>query len=329
MRLFYNTNFDFMGWRKIAIAISVMMIFIGLASLFIKGGPAYSVDFLGGTELQIQFLQPRDPQDIRGVMASLNYGDAEIKEYGNPRDFLIRFRESKIEAVNTENIMAALNQAFPADPPQLLATNIVGPKIGQELRDSAIWAVMVSLVLLLVYIGFRFDFIFGVGAVIALFHDVIITLGFLSVLNREISIAVVAAFLTLVGYSLNDTIVVFDRIRENLKKRQREHLPIEQIVNMSINETLSRTIVTGVTTLIVIIVCLFFGGEVLRDFFLCLLFGILVGTYSSIFIASPVVVDWYSTRRKHKEKHAIIVESRKSVNVGASQEKPKRHFDPI
>lgn len=307
MRLFYKTNFDFMKWRKIAISSSATAILIGLVSLIIKGGPEYNIDFLGGTELQIQFQQPKKVQDLRNVLGSINYATAEIKDYGNSKNFLIRFSDTEGIKSTSVKIMTNLRRAFPLDMPELQASNIIGPKVGEELRISAVLAVLVTLVLLLIYIGFRFHFIFGVGAIIALFHDVIMTLGFFSVLNLEISVTVVGAFLTLVGYSLNDTIVVFDRIRENMKIHHREHLSINHIINLSINETLSRTIVTSLTTLIVIVVCLLFGGEVLRDFFLCLFFGIIVGTYSSVFIAAPIVAGWYSKREAKKiESYSVV-----------------------
>lgn len=306
MRLFHKTNFDFMKWRRIAIGGSVVAILVGIVSLILKGGPAYNIDFLGGTEIQIQFQQSKKVEDLRNVLASVNYASAEIKEFGHSKSFLIRFSEVESKT-GSGQIMTSLKQAFPTDEPELQASNVIGPKVGEELRTSAVLAVLVTLVLLLVYIGFRFHFIFGVGAVVALFHDVLMTLGFFSVLNLEISVTVVGAFLTLVGYSLNDTIVIFDRIRENMKVHRREMLSISQVINLSINETLSRTVVTGVTTLIVIIVCLLFGGEVLRDFFLCLFFGILVGTYSSVFIAAPVVAGWFSKKGAKKvESHSVV-----------------------
>jgi preprotein translocase subunit SecF len=306
MEFFRDTHFDFMSRRKIAIAISLAAILAGMVSLVIKGGPAYNIDFLGGTEVQVQFRQPKETQALREVLASINLAGAEIKQFGNNRDFVIREEEEEIATQISDRVMTALKQAFPEDPPELFAVNRVGPKIGKELRESAVWAVLISLVLLLLYISVRFEFVFAVGAVIALFHDVMITLGVFSILNLEISLTVVAAFLTLVGYSLNDTIVVFDRIRENLKVHRRESLPIEHLINLSINETLSRTIITGVTSLLVVIVFLFFGGEVLHDFFFCLLFGILIGTYSSVFIAAPIVVGWYKRHQTAKIKRQPV-----------------------
>lgn len=297
MEFFRKTNFNFMARRKFAISMSVLLILIGIASLIVKKGPAYNIDFLGGTELQIQFHQSEAVQSLRNVLTKLNYPNAEIKEFGDRRDFDIRFKQQDNATLNPDHILTSIQQAFPKDEPQLLSNTSIGPRIGRELRQSAIWAVLISLILILLYVGFRFEFTFAVGAVIALFHDVMITLGFCSLANIEISLPVLAAFLTLVGYSLNDTIVVFDRIRENLARHRRGNLSIDQIINLSINETLSRTILTSGTTLVVVVIGTLFGGEVLRGFFLCLLVGILVGTYSSIFIASPIVIQWYSKRR--------------------------------
>lgn len=310
MEFFRKSNIDFVSKGKIAIFLSLLAILGGIVSLIMKGGPAYNIDFLGGVELQIQFQQPRNTQALRDFMSSLNYSKAEIKQFGGPHNFIVRFQESEAQKLGSDEILSNLKQAFPDDNPQLLSVSRIGPKIGAELRESAVWAVLLSLALILLYISFRFQFIFAVGAVIALVHDVLMTLGFCSVLNIEISLGVLAAFLTLVGYSLNDTIVVFDRIRENLVVHRRQALTMSHIVNLSINETLSRTILTGCTTLMVIIVALVFGGEVLRDFFLCLFFGILVGTYSSIFIAAPVLVTWYSKHGVEKPKRKIAFAAR-------------------
>jgi preprotein translocase SecF subunit len=305
MRLFQNTRYNFMAVKNIALTCSLIVICTGLLSLFLKGGPSYNIDFLGGTELHVKFHKPVEVQKMREVLISMNYPVAEIKQYGSTTEFLIRFHMAENEGNSTHQVISQMQNVFTDNTPELLASDVIGPKVGEELRLSAVWAVVFTLILLLIYIGIRFDFIFGVGAIIALVHDVLITLGFVSLFNIEVSIAVVAAFLTLVGYSLNDTIVVFDRIRENIKVHKHEALSIVTLVNMSINATLSRTIVTGFTTLIVIVVGLLFGGEVLRDFFLCLFIGILVGTYSSVFIAAPVVVGWYARRSHFKIKRSI------------------------
>lgn len=287
-----------MKYRRLAFVGSGLVILVGIVSLIIKGGPAYNIDFTGGTEMEIKFRNDKNVAELRTIVNALQLGSPEIKSAGSQKVFYIRFQEEGSE-INTQ-VMKALQRSYPDDQPEVLQTNLVGPRVGAELRESAIYAILVTLALLLVYIGIRFDLIFGVGAVIALFHDVLITLGIFSLFNIEVSLAVVAAFLTLIGYSLNDTIVVFDRIRENMKSHQKRQMPIEDVINTSINETLSRTVITGLTTLMVVVVYLIYGGDVLRDFFICLFVGIIVGTYSSIFIASPIVADWYLFK-KHKK----------------------------
>ena len=287
-----------MKYRRLAFAGSGLAILAGIISLLIKGGPAYNIDFTGGTEMEIRFHNDKNVAELRTIVTALQLGSPEIKSAGSQQVFYIRFQEEGAD-INTQ-VMKALKNAYPDDQPEVLQTNLVGPRVGAELRESAIYAILVTLALLLVYIGIRFDLVFGVGAVLALFHDVLITLGIFSLFNIEMSLAVVAAFLTLIGYSLNDTIVVFDRIRENLKSHQKRQAPIEDVINTSINETLSRTVITGMTTLMVVVVYLIYGGDVLRDFFICLFVGTVVGTYSSIFIASPVVADWYIHRRRSK-----------------------------
>ena len=304
MKMFSKTNFNFMGYRYTAFIGSGLAILAGIISLVIKGGPAYNIDFTGGTEMEISFRNERNVAELRTVISALRLGSPEIKSAGSQKVFYIRFQEEGAD-INTQ-VMKALQKTYPDDQPEVLQTNLVGPRVGAELRESAVYAILVTLALLLVYIGIRFDLIFGVGAVIALFHDVLITLGLFSLFNIEVSLAVVAAFLTLIGYSLNDTIVVFDRIRENLRSHQKRQMPIEEVINTSINETLSRTVITGMTTLMVVVVYLIYGGDVLRDFFICLFIGILVGTYSSIFIASPIVADWY-LHRKRTSGHTISV----------------------
>ena len=306
MQFFRETNIDFLGRRRIAIGISGLLIMIGALSLVIKGGPSYGIDFLGGTEVHVQFQQPLKVADLRDALSAIGYGNAELKQFGGPQDFIIRVQEQETGTKVSDSILASIKKAFPNNPPELQSVDSVGPKIGQELRDAAIWAVLISMGLILLYVSMRFEFIFAVGAVVALFHDVMITLGFFSLLDLEISLAVIAAFLTLVGYSLNDTIVVFDRVRENLKISRRESRPIELLINHSINQTLSRTILTSGTTLIVVLVLYLFGGEVIHSFAFCMLVGIIVGTYSSIFIAAPVVVEWHKKHEASKIRRSPV-----------------------
>lgn len=300
MRLIKDTNIDFIGYRRIAVSISMLLLIIGIASLFIHGGPKYGIDFTGGTSLQLKFEKPVNVGQIRGILSGLGLGNSEIKEFAIGNELLIRLQQQDdIEAIS-ENALTEMQKQLPDNKFEIRSKETVGPRIGTELRRDAIKAILISLLLILIYISWRFEFKFAVGAVAALFHDVIITLGIFSLLNLEISLAIVAAFLTIVGYSLNDTIVVFDRIRENLKVMRREEYP--KIFNISINQTLSRTILTSFTTFIVVIILFFFGGEVIHNFSFALVIGIIVGTYSSIFIASPIVVEWYLKSEARKGK---------------------------
>ncbi len=311
MRIFTNTDFNFMGSRKLAFLISGILIAISLASLIWHGGPHYSIDFKGGTFVELRFVDKNDPtaeanipiEDVRAAFAEQGLGNAEIKHYGSPQEIALQLDvDSDFDATKNQ-IYADLQEKFPNYTIEERRVESVGPKIGTELVGKAVWAILFSMVLILIYIMFRFEFRFGVGAVLALFHDITITLGFFSLTELEISVPIVAAILTIIGYSLNDTIVVYDRIRENMKTFKRKTSGFAEMVNRSINETLSRTIVTSGTTLIVVIVLYFFGGEIIRDFAVALILGIIVGTYSSIFIASPVLVEWES--RKNASKVAV------------------------
>ncbi|NOZ57841.1 MAG: protein translocase subunit SecF [Calditrichaeota bacterium] len=301
MQFFKEPNINFVGSRKIAYFISGTLILVGLISLILHGGPKYSIDFLGGTAIQLRFEKPVQVGEVRAAMAELGLANAEIKHFGASNEVLIRVltKQGAGEDV-TKKIVEQLKKKLPDNPVEVRRIERVGPKIGSELRRAAIYAVFFSLGLLLIYISWRFEFKFAVGAIVALFHDVMITLGIFSILGQEISLAVVAAFLTLVGYSLNDTIVVYDRIRENLKIFRRESY--ETIINKSINQTLSRTIITSLTTFTVVLVLFLIGGEVIRGFTLALLIGVIVGTYSSIYVASPIVIEWQHWQERRKSQ---------------------------
>jgi len=291
MRIIKDTNIDFIGKRKIALMISAILITVGIISLFMHGGPKLGIDFTGGTSLQLRFEHPINIGEIRSILSTIGLGNTEIKEFAIGNELLIRLQQQDNMEDLTEKVISELTNQLPDNKLELRSRETVGSRIGSELGRDAIKAILISLALILIYISWRFEFKFAVGAVIALFHDVLITLGIFSLLNLEISLAVVAAFLTIIGYSLNDTIVVFDRIRENLKVLRREEYP--KIFNFSINQTLSRTLLTSLTTFLVVIILFFFGGEVIHVFSFALVIGVIVGTYSSIFIASPVVIEWY------------------------------------
>ena len=283
MRLFNNTNIDFLAKSAIAKFLSMALIIAGLASLAMKGGPALSIDFTGGTIAQLQFDKAVDVSKLRTKLAENGFENSEIITFGGPNEVLIKAQFSGANSELESSLRTAIKSEF-----QVRRVESVGPKIGKELQSDALSAILLSLLMILIYISFRFDRFYAYGSVAALIHDVLITMGVFSLLSIEIDLTIVAAFLTIVGYSLNDTIVVFDRIRENVIKHARESL--DTIVNISLNSTLGRTIVTSLTTFVVVLSLFLFGGEVIKNFAFALIVGIFVGTYSSIYVASPVMM---------------------------------------
>jgi len=305
MQFFRNTNFDFQGKRRIAFVFSALLLVIGIASIIFHGGPRLSIDFKGGLSMRLQFENTISEADVRAALTEIGIGSSEVKtirEMGGNAEILIRVKADEAGANTQEVITNELNEYFVNNSFQVRSVEKVGARIGEELAASAVLAIVVTLLLILFYLSWRFEFKFGVGAVVALFHDVLIVLGLFSLLNLEISLSIVAAFLTIVGYSLNDTIVVYDRIRENLKKHSSSSM--KNIINLSINETLSRTIVTSGTTLVVVLMLLLFGGIVIKDFAFALFAGVIVGTYSSIYIASPILLEWGKREALLKKKKA-------------------------
>jgi preprotein translocase subunit SecF len=376
MRILENLNYDFLGKRKIAYAISVTIFLIGVISIVLRG-LEFGIDFKGGTEIVLQFEDPVDVGEIRTYVENLGLGTAEVKTFGGETGIMVRTEEqvipSEIFPKVVENIESAIEKYFPdferniidstassitykfanaeitntvidklfeagfqsghateeldntqmivrvsiADwikenlsekvennPFIVLKEDIVGPKIGEELKQDAVLAIFFALIVILLYLGFRFKFVFAMGAVAALFHDVLITLGLFAALyglipglNLDIDLTVVAAFLTLIGYSINDTVVNYDRVRENLKIHKTR--PIYDIINTSLSQTMSRTLLTSGTTLITVLILLIFGGEVLKVFAFTLFFGVIIGTFSSIFVASALV---YEYAEKYKKK---------------------------
>ena len=289
MEFLVGTHINFLGHRRRAFILSLVVIAIGLISLVIQGGPKLGIDFEGGILLQVQFEQPIAAESIRATLAEIGLGDAEIQHFGSGREAIIRTRDQGGEDL-TGAILRALNEANPDNQADVRRQELVGPKVGGELRKKATLAILYALFGILIYISLRFEFKFAVGAVAALVHDVLIVLGMFSLTGRELSLPVIAAFLTVVGYSLNDTIVIYDRIREDRRKLYGKSFV--EIVNTSLNESLSRTIVTSLTTLLVVLCVFFLGGEVIRDFAFALMIGVIVGTYSSLYVASPLVVEW-------------------------------------
>lgn len=295
MRLLNKTNIDFLGKKSIAFAFSIILTLVGFGSLVMNGGPKLSIDFTGGTVIQVLFTEAPDISEIRANLEKNGLEGSEVVEFGNSRELLIK--TDIIE--NTENANQKLSTALTGYKYEIRRIEMVGPKIGNELRKDAIYAIFLALIGIMIYIWFRFDRFYAVGSVAALIHDVFITMGIFSILGKEIDLSIIAALLTIVGYSLNDTIVVFDRIRENIHQYSKEKL--ESVVNLSLNGTLSRTLITSMTTLIVVVVLLLIGGEVIHNFAFALTVGVVVGTYSSIFVASPVMVH---LENKHNQKLA-------------------------
>ena len=306
LRVFGDTNLDFLSVRRGAFIFSAVLILIGLGSTVTKGGYNLGIDFAGGTLLELHFDPPASVGDIRQSLGDVRVGDqsmdlrnSEIKEFGSVNDILIRVEEEAKGTAIADAIKTRLKSDFSGNirdaTEWLRRQEAVGPKIGEELKTNAVYAILVSMILIIIYVWWRFRQIeFGIAAVIALFHDVMITMGIFSVLNWEISLAIVAALLTIVGYSLNDTIVVYDRIREDIKLYRRD--TFSTVINRAINECLNRTVLTSGTTMLVVLSLIFLGGEVIRDFACALLIGVIVGTYSSAFVASPIVVEWHNRR---------------------------------
>jgi len=335
----HDINIDFLGRRKMAIILSGSLILFTFILLVLRGGPNYGVDFAGGILTQVRFNQPTTPDQIREALKNVDMEDSTIQEFGEGGNFeyLIRISDTKADLSNaSKDVKNALDNVFGKDKVEIRRMEMVGPKIGKDLREKALFAIFYALLFMVIYISGRFEYKwtasiimavslaigvyiisslgmsiiwliavalliaiglcwflrleYALGAIVALFHDVVITLGAFAITNREITLSIVAALLTIVGYSLNDTIVVFDRIREN-HKRYKNH-DFQVLINQSINETLSRTILTSITTLIVVISLFILGGGVIHDFAFALLVGILVGTYSSIYVASPILLIW-------------------------------------
>jgi preprotein translocase subunit SecF len=284
--------------------ISGMMMFIGMLGLLFKG-ITYGIDFQGGTEIVLQFQQKTEISDIRTALAKVGLGNSEIKYYGSDNYILIRTGEQAEGSAIADRIKNAVQISMTDKKFEVVKEDKIGPKIGKELRRDAFYAIIWAFLAILAYVAIRFKFAYGLGAVLALVHDVFTTLGFLSILNGlipglnlEISQEIIAAFLTLIGVSVNDTVVIFDRIRENEKIYR--SMSLQDVMKKSLNDTLSRTIITSATIFLVLIVLLIFGGEVNRGFAFTMAFGIVTGTYSSIFIASAFVLDW--TRYRNRKK---------------------------
>lgn len=282
-----RTNIDFLGQRRLAAALSTLLIVVSLGSLATRG-LNFGIDFTGGVLLEVGYPQAADLEDIRGRLANGGFEDALVQNFGSSRDVLIRVppREDVKSGQLGEQILEMLNAG--GQQVELRRVEFVGPQVGEELTERGGLAMLFALIMILIYIIIRFQWKFAVGAVAALIHDVIITLGFFSVTGLGFDLSVLAAVLAVIGYSLNDTIVVFDRIRENFRRIRKEGA--EAIMNASINQMLGRTIITSLTTLLVLVALLLLGGEAVYGFSVALIVGIVIGTYSSIFVASTVAL---------------------------------------
>jgi len=307
MRLFANANYDFIGRRRTAYVLSAALLVLALlagAYWQITRGSwlNYGVDFTGGTIVQVIFKEPTTVAEVRAAVDAVLPG-TEITRFGGENEFLVRAPVFSEEGTSTaEQLVQGLADRYGQGAFEVVRTEAVGPKIGGELQQKAVFAILLSLAATLAYLAVRFEWRFGVAAVIATAHDVLLSLGLISAFRLEVALPTVAAVLTIVGYSLNDTIVIFDRVRENMKKVGRR-MELSEILNLSINETLPRTVLTSATTLATLFALFVLGGSTIREFALILLVGILIGTYSSIFVASPVLLE-IERRWKHKESGA-------------------------
>lgn len=298
-----ETKLEFLKFHRQAIVVSIVMMLVSVV-LVATVGLNYGIDFRGGTLIEIKTKGPANMGSLRSQLGSLGLGDVQIQEFGAPDEVLIRVEQQQGGDANQQDVITQVKGTL-GDTVEYRRVEIVGPTVSGELIRSGATAIFVAILVVLIYIWFRFEWQFGIGAVIALIHDVTLTLGLFSILQLEFNLSIIAAFLTIVGYSLNDTVVVYDRVREMLRKYKKMMLP--ELLDLSINKTLSRTVLTSCTTLIALLALYFFGGEVIRGFTFAMIWGVLIGTYSSVFVASPLLLylgvkrDW--SKNKIDPKH--------------------------
>jgi preprotein translocase subunit SecF len=323
LRIFHNTHYDFIKWWRVALIATVAFIVLGFGAMLVTGGVRYSIDFTGGTLMQLQFNQPVDPSQIRAAVDQVTH-DAEIAQFGSNRDFTVRAQNEAAEVRGREGaesvarrIQSALTQRFGANAFQIRSTEAVGAKVGSELQRGAIYAILVSFLLTLAYLAIRFEWRFGLAAVVATAHDILTTLAFIKIMNLEVSLTVIAAILTVIGYSLNDTIVIFDRVREHVK-RMRKGDTFYDIVNQSVNETLPRSVLTHATVSAATIALLLFAGEVIRPFAWVMLFGVVTGTFSSIYVASSILI-WIENKYPRRDAGAVAKSSAAAARPQAAR----------
>ena len=297
-----DTRFDFIGKKKFTIWVSTIAILLCLGSIFFHGGLRYGVDFAGGILIQIKFSKAVNISEVRNALEVMGSKETMVQAFGGENEFLIRVEKTSedLEGVS-KTIQTSLQEQFKDKALEIRRAEVVGPKVGKDLKTKALWAVGLSFLGILIYVAWRFkEVAYGLGGIVALFHDVMVVYGAISIFNIEYSLNVLAVVLTVIGFSINDTIVIFDRVRENIKKMRKENL--ETIFNISINETLGRTILTSGTVMMVVLILFFFGGPVIHDFTTALIVGLITGTYSTMYIASPVVLFWerHISRRRRR-----------------------------
>jgi preprotein translocase subunit SecF len=323
LRIFHNTKYDFIKWWKVAAIATLAFMGIGMASFAITGGVNYSVEFTGGTLVQLKFKQAADAGKIRAALDLAGIRGAEVQQFGGPDEFIVRAQGKELvsqQAAGAEKvadqIRTALNTSLGESAYTVVRKESISPKVGEELSRNAVLAMVLVSLATLIYLAFRFEWRFGVAAVVATLHDTIVTLAFVKLLHLEVSLTVVAAILTLLGYSMNDTIIIFDRVRENLKTSAKETL--YSVLNRSINDTLPRSIMTHATTFSASLALLIFAGEVIRPFAWVMTFGIFVATFSSIYVAGPVLL-WIEAKfpRKATSGAAARTDAKSAKGPGA------------
>jgi preprotein translocase SecF subunit len=288
-QILHGINVDWMRRRHIAYWVSGICVLISLASLIVHGGPRYGVDFTGGTLIEVLVVPPVSADAVRSAVDRAGFKGGEIQALTQPGRYLIRIGLTQGGPDPAPAVRNAIESAHPGTKAEILRRESVGPRVGNELRGTAIKAILLALGLILIYVAYRYDWRYSMGAIAALFHDVFISLGAVSLTNREVTLTVVAALLTIAGFSINDTIVVFDRIRERKQTMRRERP--EKVMNLAVNETLSRTVITSFTVFLTVLALFLLGGEVIHDFAFTMLVGVVFGTYSSVYVASALALD--------------------------------------
>ncbi|MEO5580265.1 MAG: protein translocase subunit SecF [Gemmatimonadaceae bacterium] len=323
LRIFHNTNYDFIRWWKWAVGLTIAFLVIGLIS-YIRAPINYSIEFTGGTLMQTEFRQPLNVADLRSRLSAAGVTGAEIQQFGSPREFTIRAQEPRLVAAQASGagtvatqIRQVLNSTYGPTNVRVVRTEAVGPRVGSELRQRALIAMVLSFLITLIYLAIRFEWRFGAAAVVATAHDFVATLVFLKLMHLEVSLMVVAGLLTVIGYSMNDTVIIFDRVRENLHKSRNERL--YDTLNRSINETLPRSIITHALSLSSVIALLVLGGDVIRPFALVMAFGIFTGTFSSMYVAAPILI-WIEG--KWPRKTSVSRRSSTATRTSATRRSP-------